>query len=76
LQAGIDQGLECGLVVHGGHGLTYRNVAEVAALPGFGEFNIGHSIVSRAVFVGIRQAVSQMKELLVRHSPSGKDDQA
>jgi pyridoxine 5-phosphate synthase len=69
LQAGIETGLACGLVVHGGHGLTYRNVAAVAALPGFTEFNIGHSIVSRAVFVGIREAVRQMKELLIRHAP-------
>lgn len=71
LQGGMDIGLGCGLVVHGGHGLTYRNVAAVAALPGFTEFNIGHSIVARAVFVGLREAVRQMKELLIRHAPPG-----
>ena len=64
LQIGIAVGEECGLVVHGGHGLTYRNVARLAAVPGFVEFNIGHSIISRAVFVGIREAVRQMKRLL------------
>jgi len=69
LRRGIDVGSGLGLEVHGGHGLTYRNVAGVAALPGFGEFNIGHSIVSRAVFVGMRQAVREMKELLIRHAP-------
>jgi pyridoxine 5-phosphate synthase len=69
LRAAIDLGREIGLEVHGGHGLTYRNVAGVAALEGFGEFNIGHSIVARAVFVGIRRAVRQMKELLERHGP-------
>jgi pyridoxine 5-phosphate synthase len=69
LRKGIEIGRQAGLDVHGGHGLTYRNIAPVAALPGFGEFNIGHSIVARAVFVGLREAVRQMKELLLRHSP-------
>jgi len=57
-------GDECGLIVHAGHGLTYTNVGPVAALPGFAEFNIGHSIVSRAIFVGMREAVRQMKALV------------
>lgn len=69
LRAGIEIGHRAGLEVHGGHGLTYRNIAAVAALEGFGEFNIGHSIVSRAVFVGLREAVRQMKDLLERHAP-------
>lgn len=69
LTEGITVGREVDIDVHGGHGLTYRNVASVAALPGFCEFNIGHSIVSRAVFVGMREAVRQMKELLVRYQP-------
>ena len=69
LRRGIEVGLSCGLEVHGGHGLTYRNVAPVAALPGFSEFNIGHSIVSRAVFVGMREAVREMKRLLDQHAP-------
>jgi pyridoxine 5-phosphate synthase len=65
LQEGIDAGLEVGLRVHGGHGLTYRNIGPVAALDGFTEFNIGHSIVSRALFVGMREAVALMKRLIV-----------
>jgi pyridoxine 5-phosphate synthase len=69
LRRGIKIGQSLGLEVDGGHGLTYRNVAAVAALPGFREFNIGHSIVSRAVFVGIGQAVREMKELLERYAP-------
>jgi pyridoxine 5-phosphate synthase len=69
LAAGIEVGHEAGLQVHGGHGLTYRNIAPIAAMRGFGEFNIGHTIVSRAVFVGMREAARQMKELLVRHAP-------
>ena len=69
LRRGIELGHSLGLEVHGGHGLTYRNVSKVAALPGFSEFNIGHSIVSRAVFVGIREAVREMKALLERYRP-------
>lgn len=69
LAQGVETGRRDGMVVHGGHGLTYRNVAAVAAIAGFGEFNIGHSIVSRAVFVGMRQAVGSMKALLERHAP-------
>ncbi len=69
LRDGVQLGLRSGLTVHGGHGLTYRNVASAAAIPGFSEFNIGHSIVSRSVFVGIREAVRLMKDLLRLHSP-------
>ncbi|MCH7808888.1 MAG: pyridoxine 5'-phosphate synthase [Planctomycetes bacterium] len=70
LQRAIDIGHDLKLEVLGGHGLTYRNVAPVAKLVGFSEFNIGHSIVSRALFVGMRKAVREMKRLLVMHSPS------
>jgi len=69
LSSGVGTGRAHGLIVHGGHGLTYRNVGPVAAIAGFGEFNIGHSIVSRAVFVGMREAVRLMKELLERYAP-------
>jgi len=55
-----------GLAVHAGHGLTVRNVARVAAIPEIEELNIGHSIVSRAVFVGIEQAVREMREAMRR----------
>jgi len=53
-----------GLTVCAGHGLTYRNVALVAQIKGMHELNIGHSIVSKAVFTGIGEAVKQMKELM------------
>lgn len=69
LAEGIAVGQERGLEVHGGHGLTYRNIAPIAAIQGFSEFNIGHSIVSRAVYVGMREAVSEMKRLLVDNAP-------
>ena len=64
LTSSLKLGHKLGLEVHGGHGLTYRNVAAIAAVDGFSEFNIGHSIVSRAIFVGIREAVRQMKDIL------------
>ncbi len=60
----IDVGHNEGLIVHAGHGLTYRNVTPVAQLPGWSEFNIGHSIVARATLVGMRAAVREMKRLL------------
>ena len=69
LEDGVALGLRLGLVVHGGHGLTYRNIEPVARIPGFSEFNIGHTIISRAVFVGLRQAVREMKDLLIRFHP-------
>ncbi|KPJ78548.1 MAG: pyridoxine 5'-phosphate synthase [Gemmatimonas sp. SG8_23] len=50
----------CGLAVHAGHGLTYENVAPVAAIEEIEELNIGHSIVSRAVLVGMERAVRDM----------------
>jgi pyridoxine 5-phosphate synthase len=53
-----------GLVVHAGHGLTYRNIRPVAKIEGLCEFNIGHSIISRAVLVGIRQATEEMRRLI------------
>lgn len=53
-----------GMRFNAGHGLNYRNVRAVATLPGLHELHIGHSIVSHAVFVGIREAVRQMKALL------------
>ncbi|MDU4057062.1 MAG: pyridoxine 5'-phosphate synthase [Pseudomonas oryzihabitans] len=53
-----------GLVVNAGHGLHYHNVQPIAALPGINELNIGHAIVAHAVFVGFKQAVKDMAELI------------
>jgi pyridoxine 5-phosphate synthase len=47
-----------------GHGLNYTNVQAVACLPGVEELNIGHSIVARAVLVGLERAVREMKEAM------------
>lgn len=63
--------IESGLILNFGHGLTYRNVCPVAAIPGAAELNIGHSIVARAVMVGFQQAVREMK-LLIQQACSAR----
>jgi pyridoxine 5-phosphate synthase len=55
---------QAGLTLHAGHGLTYRNVRPIAAIPEMSELNIGHSIVARAIMVGFEQAVREMKKLV------------
>ncbi|MAT71730.1 MAG: pyridoxine 5'-phosphate synthase [Planctomycetaceae bacterium] len=55
---------DAGLTLHAGHGLTYRNVKPVAAIPDMCELNIGHSIISRAIMVGLERAVRDMKRLI------------
>lgn len=57
-------GDKLGLVINAGHGLHYGNVAEIARIPEIVELNIGHSIVSRAVFDGLTVAVAKMKQLM------------
>lgn len=59
------RGADLGLAVHAGHGLTVRNVGPVAAIPEIEELNIGHSIISRSVFVGLERAVKEMREAMV-----------
>jgi len=55
---------DLGLAVHAGHGLTVGNVGRVAAIPEIEELNIGHSIVSRSVFIGLERAVKEMREAM------------
>lgn len=64
LREAARQGAGLGLAVHAGHGLTVVNVGQVAAIPEVEELNIGHSIVSRAVFVGIEEAVREMRHAM------------
>ena len=64
LEAASRHGHSLGLAVHAGHGLTTRNVAPVAAIPEIEELNIGHSIVSRAVFVGLAEAVRELRAVM------------
>lgn len=64
LRAGAEMAHELGLIVNAGHGINYTNIREVITLPHLNELNIGHSIISRALFVGVDQAVGEMKALL------------
>ena len=57
--------LECGLALHAGHGLNYQNVGPVVRIDDMAELNIGHSIVARAVMVGMEGAVREMKNCLM-----------
>ncbi len=71
LQRLIDAGRrtrELGMKLHAGHGLNYRNVQPVARIDEMGELNIGHSIIARAVFTGLKEAVADMKRLIVEAS--------
>ena len=61
LRAGAERGHALGLVVNAGHGINYVNIPEVRTLPHLHELNIGHSIVSRALFSGVEEAVREMK---------------
>lgn len=55
---------EKGLIVNAGHGLHYHNVEQIAEIPQLNELNIGHGIIARAVFVGLKEAVAEMKQLM------------
>ena len=57
-----------GLIVNAGHGLHYHNVEPIAAIAGMNELNIGHAIIARALFVGLKEAVREMRELLEKAS--------
>lgn len=69
LRTGAESARTRGLVVHAGHGLTYWNTAAVAAIAGMQDLNIGHSIVSRAVLVGMERAVREMITIIDAAAP-------
>jgi pyridoxine 5-phosphate synthase len=54
-----------GLLVNAGHGLHYHNVEPIAEIPEFNELNIGHAIIARSLFVGLDQAVREMRDLML-----------
>jgi len=64
LRDGSRFGADLGLSVHAGHGLTVANVRPVAAIPEIEELNIGHSVVSRAIFVGLVEAVHELRRVM------------
>nr|WP_221189875.1 pyridoxine 5'-phosphate synthase [Azomonas macrocytogenes] len=65
IRDGVACGLDHGLVINAGHGLHYHNVEAIAAIAGLNELNIGHAIVAHALFVGFKQAVREMKQLIL-----------
>ncbi|MER0202751.1 MAG: pyridoxine 5'-phosphate synthase [Nitrosomonas sp.] len=65
IQKAVALGIDLGLKVNAGHGLHYDNVQTIAAIPAISELNIGHAIVARAIFVGFKQAVQEMKQLML-----------
>ncbi len=65
VHAGVLEGVRLGLKVNAGHGLHYTNVQAIAAIAEIAELNIGHAIVSQAVFVGWKNAVKEMKAIMV-----------
>ncbi len=69
VETAVKQGLDLGLQVNAGHGLNYHNVQDVAAIPGITELNIGHAIIARAVFMGLQEAVREMKSLMIEAAP-------
>ena len=64
IEEAVDYGIELGLQMNAGHGLDYHNVKAIAAIPGVEELNIGHSIIARAVFSGLSEAVREMKRII------------
>ncbi len=66
IAAGAELGDELGLVVNAGHGLNIHNVSEIAKLPQIRELNIGHALIAQAVFLGLPEAIKQMKEVMYR----------
>ena len=68
LVSGAETAHQLELQVNAGHGLNYINTQRICGLPHLRELNIGHSIVSRAIFVGITEAVREMKEIIILNS--------
>ncbi|MDR6581988.1 pyridoxine 5'-phosphate synthase [Herbaspirillum frisingense] len=66
IRTAVLAGVKLGLKVNAGHGLHYTNVQAIAAIPEIAELNIGHAVVAHAVFVGWRNAVSEMKAIMVK----------
>lgn len=64
LRRGAELCESLGLEVHAGHGLNYETVADIAAIPQFTEFNIGHFLIGEAIFVGLETSLQKMKELM------------
>jgi pyridoxine 5-phosphate synthase len=64
IEQAVQQGQGLKLQVNAGHGLHYHNVQAIASIPGISDLNIGHAIIARALFTGMKQAVREMKRLI------------
>jgi pyridoxine 5-phosphate synthase len=64
IKKGVEYGNRKGLIVNAGHGLHYHNTQAIAAIKGINELNIGHSMMAHAMFVGLKQSVKEMRELI------------
>ncbi len=64
IKHGVAYGISKGLIVNAGHGLHYHNTQAIAAIKGINELNIGHSMMAHAMFVGLKQAVKEMRDLI------------
>ena len=64
IKKGVEYGISKGLIVNAGHGLHYHNTQAIAAIKGINELNIGHSMIAHSVFVGLKQAVKEMRDLI------------
>ncbi len=70
IKQGVAYGISKGLIVNAGHGLHYHNTQAIAAIKGINELNIGHSMMAHAMFVGLKQAVKEMRALIDEASRS------
>jgi pyridoxine 5-phosphate synthase len=61
---GAEFGADLGLEIHAGHGLTYKNVKPIAAIPHIRELNIGHFLIGEAIFIGLEAAIREMRRLM------------
>ncbi len=66
IEEGANFGSDLGLIVNAGHGLTIHNVTPIAKILAIHELNIGHSLIAQAVFLGLPEAIRQMKEVMFR----------
>lgn len=66
IQEAASYAYQKGLIVNAGHGLHYHNVEQIAEIPELNELNIGHGIVARALFVGLKEAISEMKQIMLQ----------
>ncbi|MCM5703261.1 pyridoxine 5'-phosphate synthase [Larsenimonas salina] len=71
ITAAAEMASELGLIVNAGHGLNYHNVEAIAAITGINELNIGHAVMARAMFVGLKEAVAEMKRLVISGQENG-----